>query len=82
MIKHTKRIIIFTVGIVLLLLGVVGLALPFLQGIIFILIGLFLLSTFSPTMREWVDTHTRRYPKIHEVVVKVQQFITRLVGEV
>ena len=66
---------------VLLLLGVVSLALPFLQGILFILVGLFLLSTFSPTMREWIEKHTRRFPKVHEAVLKVQQFISRIIGE-
>ncbi|OGC84632.1 hypothetical protein A3F55_03110 [Candidatus Adlerbacteria bacterium RIFCSPHIGHO2_12_FULL_53_18] len=81
MIKHTKRIIIFTIGVFLLLLGVVSLALPFLQGILFILVGLFLLSTFSPTMREWIEKHTRRFPKVHEAVLKVQQFISRIIGE-
>ena len=82
MIRHTKRALIFFFGIVFLFLGVIGLALPFLQGILFIAIGLLLLSIFSPTLREWVERHTRKYPKVHEAVIKVQQFINRMIGEV
>jgi len=81
MIRHTKRAIIFFIGLIFLFFGVIGLFLPFLQGILFIAIGLLLLSTYSPTLREWVERHTRKYPKVHEVVVKVQQFLTRIIGE-
>ena len=81
MIKHIKRSAIFVIGVVLLVLGILGLALPFLQGILFILVGLLLLSTYSPTMREWIEKHTRRFPKVHDVVTKIQQFITRLIGD-
>lgn len=62
-------------------LGVIGLALPFLQGILFIAIGLLLLSIYSPTLREWVEKHTRKYPKVHVQVVRVQQFVNRIIGE-
>ena len=81
MMRHTKRAFIFFIGLIFLFFGVVGLFLPFLQGILFIAIGLLLLSTYSPTLREWVERHTRKYPKVHEAVVKVQQFITRIIGE-
>lgn len=81
MLRHTKRAIIFIIGLLFLFLGVIGLALPFLQGILFIAIGLLLLSIYSPTLREWVEHHTRKYPKVHAQVLKVQQFINRIVGE-
>jgi uncharacterized membrane protein YbaN (DUF454 family) len=82
MIKQTKRIIIFFIGLVFLFFGIVGLFLPFLQGILFLIIGLLLLSIFSPTLREWVEHHTRKYPTVHESVLKMQKFINRIVGEV
>ena len=43
-----------TVGVLLLLLGVVGLFLPFLQGILFLIMGLTLLSTESPRAKAWL----------------------------
>ena len=42
-------------GVALLVLGVIGLFLPFLQGILFIVVGLTLLSRESERVRRWVD---------------------------
>jgi uncharacterized membrane protein YbaN (DUF454 family) len=41
-------------GVALLVLGVIGLFLPFLQGILFLIMGLSLLSTESPRARAWL----------------------------
>jgi len=82
MIKHAKRVIIFTIGIVFLCLGILGLFLPFLQGFLFLIIALLLFSIYSPTLRDWVEHHTRKYPKVHEVVMKIQAFINRVIGDV
>ncbi len=78
---HAKRIIIFSLGIIFLVLGVAGLALPFLQGFLFLAIGILLLSLYSPTLRAWVEKHTRRWPKFHEVVTKVDAWMRRVIGE-
>ena len=43
-----------TLGVLLLVLGVVGLFLPFLQGILFLVMGLSLLSTESPRAKAWL----------------------------
>ncbi len=81
MIKHTKRAIVFLVGFILVIFGLAAFALPIIPGIVFVVVGLLLLSTFSPSMREWIDKHTRRFPKVHEGVAKIQHFISRIVGE-
>lgn len=44
-----------TAGISLLFLGVLGLFLPFLQGILFLIMGLTLLSTESPRAKAWLE---------------------------
>lgn len=82
MIRHTKRALIFFIGFFLIAFGLAAFALPIIPGIALIIVGVLLLSTFSPTLREWVEGHTRRFPKVHEVVVKIQQFISRVIGEV
>jgi uncharacterized membrane protein YbaN (DUF454 family) len=43
-----------TLGVLLLVLGVIGLFLPFLQGILFLIMGLSLLSTESPRAKAWL----------------------------
>jgi len=80
--RQAKRILVLTLGAMFLLLGIAGLALPFLQGILFITIGVLLLSMLSPTLREQIEKHTRKWPKFHALVVKAEQFIARFIGEV
>jgi uncharacterized membrane protein YbaN (DUF454 family) len=60
--KHIKRIISLTIGWTLILLGVVGLFVPILQGILFILLGLYVLSRESKTARRLLDRLRERYP--------------------
>ena len=45
MAQKLKRIAVIVIGWVFLLLGIAGLFLPILQGVLFILIGLMILST-------------------------------------
>ena len=79
--KRLKRGAIYVAAAVFFVLGVIGLVLPFLQGILFIAVGLILLSLVSPRAREFIDTHTVKYPRIHKVVRDVEGFVTRVVGE-
>jgi uncharacterized membrane protein YbaN (DUF454 family) len=58
-----------TVGVALLALGAVGLFLPFLQGILFLVMGLSVLSTESTrakTVLEWLQERTGRRPRGRE----------------
>lgn len=78
--KEIKRILVRTAGIILVALGIFGLALPFLQGILFLAIGLILLSITSSRTRTWIASHTRRYPKFHSLVQKTENWITNIIG--
>jgi|FLOH01.1.fsa_nt_gi uncharacterized membrane protein YbaN (DUF454 family) len=48
-----KRIFFLIIGIILILIGIAGLFLPFLQGIITILLGLYFISKFKKI--KWID---------------------------
>ncbi|RPJ08107.1 MAG: hypothetical protein EHM36_05905, partial [Deltaproteobacteria bacterium] len=52
--KKLKEIAILIVGWGFITLGVLGLFLPFLQGILFILIGLAILSSRSKTIQRFL----------------------------
>jgi uncharacterized protein len=80
--KHIKRSLVVFAGVFFLALGLVGLALPFLQGFLFITIGLILLSISSTRVRGWVEMHTRRFPKVHEGFEKIERWVTRIIGTV
>jgi len=64
--KNSAMLIIgwFFVGV-----GILGLFLPFLQGILFIMIGLAILSTRSEQIRRLMKPLEDRYPRHHQRVV-------------
>lgn len=78
--KTAKRIFILTLGALFVLFGIVGLVLPFLQGFLFLAIGILLISIYSPRIRHWLDSHTVKYPKLHQAVLKVEGWIIKVVG--
>ena len=57
-----KGIGILALGWFLVGLGIVGLFLPFLQGVLFIMIGLAILSSRSAAIRNLLNHLERRYP--------------------
>jgi uncharacterized protein len=57
-----KRYTILGFGWAFVLLGVAGLFLPFLQGILFLLVGLYLLSLESARARLFRQRLRKRYP--------------------
>lgn len=63
------------------MLGTVGLFLPFLQGVLLILAGLYLLSRESETARSWLDGLRRRYPGLdrrsREISRRARDFLRR-----
>ena len=62
MARLAKRIAILALGWAFILFGIVGLFLPILQGILFLLIGLALLSIESETARRILHKVRARYP--------------------
>lgn len=59
-----KRLLMLALGWGFIVLGILGLFLPVLQGILFLAIGLFLLAKVSPLARLWRQKLRRRYPKL------------------
>lgn len=68
------------IGGVFLFFGIIGLALPFLQGILFIIIGLVFLSISSSRVRNWLEVKTRPYPKLFSLAKHTEEWLTRVVG--
>jgi uncharacterized membrane protein YbaN (DUF454 family) len=48
----------------LIAFGIVGLFLPVLQGVLFILLGLYVLSRESETAHHWLQRGRKRYPHV------------------
>lgn len=80
--NSAKTMFIYTIlGWTFLGLGVLGLFLPFLQGILFLLIGLYLLSKSSPWAKYLLERMKMRYPKLSSTfedwIHRVEQWVTR-----
>lgn len=58
-----KRVAIHVIGWGFILLGILGLVLPILQGFLFILVGLFILSSVSPWAERLLHKLRKRFPK-------------------
>lgn len=78
---EVKRVLLFIAAFLFIVFGLVGLALPFLQGFLFLAIGLILLSIASPRARTWIESHTRKFPKVHEWITKIQKRVTDWIGD-
>jgi len=62
--RQVKRFIVLMVGWMLIAFGIVGLFLPVLQGVLFILLGLYVLSRESETAHRWLQRGRKRYPQL------------------
>ncbi len=78
-----RKLLLLVLGWFFLALGVLGLFLPILQGILFILIGLMLLSSVSPRVRLLRQRLRRRYPRafarVHEAETRAKAWLRRLI---
>ncbi len=79
--RHIKRIAVISLGVFFLALGLAGLVLPVLQGWLFLIIGILLLSAYSPTLRAWIEKHTVKFPHVHRWVGKADGWIERIIGK-
>jgi uncharacterized membrane protein YbaN (DUF454 family) len=70
-----KRVAFFVAGWMFLILGAAGLFLPVLPGVLFLVIGLSLLSMEYEWARRWVSRLLRRFPaadrKLQGVLAKM-----------
>ena len=62
-----KRVLVLVIGWAFIALGIVGLFLPVLQGILFLLIGLVILSTEYVWAHHLLDKLRQRFPKLGRV---------------
>jgi uncharacterized protein len=62
-VRSLRRLAAVIAGWFFVALGVAGLFLPILQGVLFLLVGVSLLSIGSPRVRLWRQRVGRRYPE-------------------
>src|SRR5262245_35743696 len=70
-----KRIVRIVAGVVFLVLGVLGLFLPILQGVLFLGVGLLLLSADVRAIRRIVLGQMRRHPRRYRSLRKAHRWL-------
>ncbi len=77
-----KRIIRLVLGWIFIVLGVLGLFLPFLQGILFLAIGFILIAPESPWVQDKLERLRRRYPKLGSILDRAQARADSLISRI
>jgi uncharacterized membrane protein YbaN (DUF454 family) len=75
------RITMLALGYGFLVLGVLGLVLPFLQGFLFIFIGLIVLSKHAPWAQRSLDHVRRRWPSMGKLIDTAEGMAERWVDK-
>ncbi|HEY0907969.1 MAG TPA: hypothetical protein VGE35_01330 [Candidatus Paceibacterota bacterium] len=57
------RIALILIAACLIFMGFIGLFVPVLQGILFLAVGIYILTLVSDKFKAWVDRHLLRFPK-------------------
>jgi uncharacterized membrane protein YbaN (DUF454 family) len=83
--RRLKHVLVALLGWTFLVLGIAGLFLPVLQGILFILIGLIILSTHYTWARRLLTYLRRRFPRISstadEASARASAWLRRVTGQ-
>lgn len=80
--KHVRRVILDLIGWILIVLGIFGIFLPFLQGFIMIALGIYFLSLNSVWFDSILKKFLRRHPKFANVFNKVDSFVKRILQKI
>lgn len=72
-----KDIMILAAGWVFIVLGFLGLFLPVLQGILFLLIGLYLLSRKSPRAKKFLRRLQQRFPALTDKLKEAKEAVKK-----
>lgn len=80
--RKIKKIMVLTAGIIFILLGLFGLFLPFLQGILFLIIGFLILSLYFPKIRLRIQKHAEKSPHLFSLINKAEKWIAKIIGEI
>lgn len=72
-----RRLVRLVAGWAFVLLGIVGLFLPILQGVLFLFVGITLLSLASPRVRLWRIRLGRRFPAFRATQQRARAWMVR-----
>ncbi|NKB21279.1 MAG: DUF454 family protein [Alphaproteobacteria bacterium] len=79
--RDVKHYLLLSLGWIFIFLGILGLFLPILQGVLFLAIGLIILSRRSPRVRLFNQKMGQRYPKYRAIQDEASARVKRLMAK-
>ena len=76
--RNGRHYVMLALGWVFIFLGILGLFLPILQGILFLAIGMVILSRRSPRVRLLIRRLAKRYPAFGRALIEARGRAERL----
>lgn len=80
--RHVRRLVLDFIGLLFLIIGIIGIFLPILQGIIFILISFYFFSLNSRFFESMLKRFLHRHKKLESIFDKADRFIKKLLIKV
>jgi hypothetical protein len=80
--RKIKKILILALGVGFVLFGLLGLVLPVLQGVLFLIIGFLLLSLYFPKIRFYIQKHAEKNKHSLSLLNKVEKWIAKFIGNI
>ncbi len=78
MTNQIKHILILCLGWIFVVLGIVGFFLPFFQGVLFLFIGIMLLSVSSKWTRSKIEQFLLKHPQFSEHHARADRIIKKI----
>ena len=78
MLQTFRKMFHLALGLILILIGILGLILPVLNGTVFLVLGFILLSFEIPYIEKKLFLITNKYPWSHSLYTKLDKFLRKL----
>lgn len=78
--RKLKRVLMMVAGWAFVLLGILGLFLPLLQGVLFLFVGLLIFSRFSETAQGIERRVSERHPRLAAQLERAHRVEDRVLG--
>jgi uncharacterized membrane protein YbaN (DUF454 family) len=72
-VSQDRKVLRITLGIIFIVLGLLGLVFPILQGWLFLAVGALLLSRYVPFFERIISWIRNRFPRIGRKAEKIQE---------
>lgn len=78
MAQTSQKILHITLGVFLILVGIIGLVLPFINGTVLLIVGFILISFESPYIEKHLSRLTQKNKLTHSLHLKLEIFLRKI----